>query len=116
MLQKVFTAQIIEESPAYPFSQMLSDCGGTLDLYIGLNIVSTFEIIHLLSLLRYVSAFGKCLAGRRSAQTHEIVQEIVAIKCNTGQMTNSATTRTAHELTTQHLSTTATMILICLIT
>ncbi|KAK3790662.1 hypothetical protein RRG08_048786 [Elysia crispata] len=51
----------LTESPDYELDQFLSDVGGTIGLWIGLSLLSLFEIIHLITdICLYI-----CCAGRR---------------------------------------------------
>jgi len=41
------TMTIIEEQPRYLFQSLMSSLGGTISLYLGVSIVSAFEIVEL---------------------------------------------------------------------
>jgi len=58
---------IIEEVPKYEFQSLMSSLGGTISLYLGVSIVSAFEVIELL--VRFVFGIGLWAnaGGERSA-------------------------------------------------
>jgi hypothetical protein len=60
--------QIIEE-PDYEFSQLLSDLGGVIGLYLGMAVVSALELVEscfLFGLLAYRSVFSASKVSRIS--------------------------------------------------
>ena len=46
----------IEEQPNYGMLQLMNDLGGVIGLYLGLAVVSIFEICELLCLLLFIGA------------------------------------------------------------
>jgi hypothetical protein len=40
--------QTVEEVPAYPFQQLVSESGGVCALYLGITVVAFFEILEII--------------------------------------------------------------------
>ncbi|GFN77780.1 amiloride-sensitive sodium channel subunit gamma [Plakobranchus ocellatus] len=57
----------LEESAAYQIDQFLSDVGGTIGLWIGLSVLSLFEIVHLLTDI----GLYLCRGGRKPKSAQE---------------------------------------------
>ncbi|XP_046366455.2 degenerin-like protein unc-105 [Haliotis rufescens] len=61
--------EIINEEPDYELTQFVSDVGGTLGLWVGLSVLSVFEVVQLLIELSSFVTFGACKAKDPDADT-----------------------------------------------
>jgi hypothetical protein len=56
--------QTVEEVPAYPFQQLISETGGVCGLYLGITAVAFFEVLEIL-----IMGFVHCFKRSRTAPT-----------------------------------------------
>lgn len=59
------TAQQIEESLSYPLESLLSEMGGIIGLYLGMSIVSIYEVIHLIGSIIHAMYYRRVHQHRR---------------------------------------------------
>ena len=62
----------IVESQDYEFNQLLGDLGGVVGLYVGMTVVTFFELAELFCLLLYI-VFRRCTSYVTKREIEEIV-------------------------------------------
>lgn len=78
------TAQEIKESRSYPLESLLSEMGGIIGLYLGMSIVSIYELIHLVGCLVQALYYRRLQEHLKTRAIQETVVRALRVKKDQG--------------------------------